>query len=265
MILQQAHARFADADESANIESMKSTYQNAAILVIGNEVLSGRTREANAWLAAQKFFERGCHLSEIAIVADIQAEIVQTLNRLRQKYDAVITSGGIGPTHDDVTMDAVAQAFDVELLEHTETMEKLRSRFGDDINPGRRRMARLPQGAEPILCKESLMPGAAIGNVYVLAGVPYIFASQLETLLDQFGGTPFIREEVEVELPESCFAEHLSEIQGRFPEVEIGSYPGRCGNNPTGKICFSTKSPQQLASAKQEVSSMIAALHSSLN
>ena len=240
------------------------THQTLAVLVIGNEVLSGRTREANAWLVAQKMFEHGCHLSEVVVVPDVQAEIVQSLNRLRHRHDAVITSGGIGPTHDDITMDAVAEAFDVPLLEHAETMAKLHEHFGDDINPGRRRMARLPQDAIPILCAESMMPGAHIGNVYILAGVPYIFASQLASVMDDFAGEPFLREEIEVLIPESIFARGLAEIQAQHQHVEIGSYPGRCGLSPTGKICFSSKNLAQLKAAKLDVLAMLEKLKQGL-
>jgi len=209
-------------------------------------------------------FEHGCHLSEVVVVPDVQAEIVQSLNRLRHRHDAVITSGGIGPTHDDITMDAVAEAFDVPLLEHAETMAKLHEHFGDDINPGRRRMARLPQDAIPILCAESMMPGAHIGNVYILAGVPYIFASQLASVMDDFAGEPFLREEIEVLIPESIFARGLAEIQAQHQHVEIGSYPGRCGLSPTGKICFSSKNLAQLKAAKLDVLAMLEKLKQDL-
>jgi len=234
-----------------------SLHQNAAILVIGNEVLSGRTREANAYLAAQKLFERGCKLREIVVVPDIKNEIVDGLNRLRHRYDAVITSGGIGPTHDDITMDAIAESFDVSLLEHQETMAKLHTHYGDDINTGRRRMARLPATAQPIICEKSFMPGAYIGNVYVLAGVPEIFASQLETFLHDFGGKPYIRCEVDVNIPESLFAEALEDIQARYPDVEIGSYPRLCGKNACGKICLSAQDETLLYHAKELVNIML--------
>jgi molybdenum cofactor synthesis domain-containing protein len=232
-------------------------HQSVAILVIGNEVLSGRTREANAYFAAQKMFERGCKLSEMAVVPDIKSDIMDTLNRLRQRYDAVITSGGIGPTHDDITMDAVAACFAVPLLEHQATMDKLRERYGDDINPGRRRMARLPETATPIVCEKSFMPGAHIGNVYVLAGVPSIFESQLESFLDDFGGTPYIRHEIEVSMAESIFANALSDIQQQFPDVEIGSYPRMCGDKPCGKICLSAQHQHTLTQAIHAIEQML--------
>ena len=232
-------------------------HQTAAILVIGNEVLSGRTREANAYLAAQSMFKRGCKLSEIAIVPDIKKDIIDSLNRLCQRYDAVITSGGIGPTHDDITMDAIAESFNVSLLEHEDTIAKLHEYYGDDINAGRRRMARLPEGAAPIICEKSFMPGAHIGNVYVLAGVPDIFASQLESFLDDFGGKPYIRHEIEVNIPESLFARALEDIQSQFPDVEIGSYPRLCGKKACGKICLSAQDETRLYHAKEQVNIML--------
>ena len=236
---------------------LPTRHQTAAILVIGNEVLSGRTREANAYLAAQKLFACGCKLAEIAIVPDIKSDIINALTRLRQRYDAVITSGGIGPTHDDITMDAIAEHFQVPLLEHQETIAKLHEHYGDDINPGRRRMARLPATAKPIICEKSFMPGAHIENVYVLAGVPEIFASQLRSFLHDFGGTPYIRHEIEVQLAESSFATALRDIQAQFPDVEIGSYPKMCGKKAFGKICLSAQNKQQLARAVAAVEEML--------
>jgi len=237
---------------------MMSKHQTAAMLIIGNEILSGRTRDANGWLTAQKLFERGCKLTEIAIVPDVQHTIIESLNRLRNNYDAVITSGGIGPTHDDITMGAVAEAFGVSLEEHKETLAAMAMHYGaDNVNPGRRRMAMLPKSAEPIVSQKSIAPGAHIGNVYVLAGVPDIFASQLAVILDDFGGHAFERREIDVELPESSFALKLEEIQQQFPEVEIGSYPSRCGNRPCGKICLSSQNTDSLTKAEQAVHSML--------
>jgi len=236
-------------------------HQTAAVLVIGNEILSGRTREANAWLASQKLFTRGCKLAEIAVVPDVAERIVATLNRLRSEYDAVITSGGIGPTHDDITMDAVARAFEVELIEHRHIVKEMIEYYGEDgLTDGRRRMSRVPQGAKLLRCGKSIAPGAHIGNVYVLAGVPDIFASQLDIILDDFGGAPFQRSEIEVQLPESSYAFLLEAIQQRFPKVEIGSYPSRCGNLPCAKICLSSQDTGQLEQAHQAVQSMLAGL-----
>ncbi len=235
-----------------------SAHQTAALLIIGNEILSGRTREANAWLAARRLFARGCKLKEIAIVPDERNAIIGALNRLRTAFDAVITSGGIGPTHDDITMECVAAAFDAPLLEHEATLALMRAHYGEDrLNPGRRRMARLPAGAHPIVCARSIAPGAHIGNVYVLAGVPEIFASQLDAVVDEFGGRGFMRKEIEVRLPESRFAAALADIQRQFPDVEIGSYPQHCGDRPQGKICLSAQDEARLAQACDAVRVML--------
>jgi len=233
-------------------------HQTAAMLVIGNEVLSGRTREANAWLAAQELFGRGCRLAEIAVIPDEETAIVSTLNRLRNQFDAVITSGGIGPTHDDITMESVAKAFGVELIEHRFIVQAMKEYYGKEgMNDGRRRMTRVPAPASLIRCEKTIAPGARIDNVYVLAGVPDIFASQLESILDDFGSTPYQRHEIEVSLPESLFAAGLTAIQQQYDDVEIGSYPGRCGPRPCGKICLSSQNPERLQQAAADVESML--------
>jgi len=237
-------------------------HQTAAVLVIGNEILSGRTREANAYLSAQKLFERGCKLREVAVVPDIDTHIITSLNQLRGNYDAVITSGGIGPTHDDITMASIARAFGVALIEHRAIVQAMTDYFGEDgLNDGRRRMARVPAGAHLIRCSKTIAPGARMDNVYVLAGVPDIFAAQLEVILDDFGGQGFSRRELEISLPESSFAAPLERLQAAFPEVEIGSYPGRCGNQPCGKICLSSQALASLDAAENAVRAMLSSLH----
>jgi molybdenum cofactor synthesis domain-containing protein len=236
-------------------------HQNAAMLVIGNEILSGRTHELNAHVAARRLFEHGCRMEEIVIVPDIASRIITTLNRLRGDYDAVITSGGIGPTHDDITMQSVADAFGVPLVEHDEVVSMMMERYGaDGLTEGRRRMARVPEGAKLVHCEKTIAPGVQIGNVYVLAGVPDIFASQVEAILPDFGGRPFLRREIEVHLPESLFANGLAEIQQRYSLVEIGSYPGRCGGEPYGRICISSQDEVMLEQAEAEVEAMLQGL-----
>jgi len=237
-------------------------HQTAAMLVIGNEVLSGRTREANAYLAAQQLFERGCKLAEIAVIPDVDTAIVSTLNRLRKQFDAVITSGGIGPTHDDITMESVARAFEVDLIEHRLIVQAMQEYYGNEgLNDGRRRMTRVPATASLIRCEKTIAPGVLIDNVYVLAGVPDIFASQLDSILDDFGTVPYQRREIEVALPESLFAAGLSTIQAQFDDVEIGSYPGRCGPEPCGKICLSSQNPDRLQQAVDDVEVMLKDFH----
>ncbi len=234
------------------------------MLIIGNEILSGRTRDTNGWLVAKQLFGRGCRLAEIAVVPDVEACIVSTLDRLRAGFDAVITSGGIGPTHDDITMGAVARAFGVPLKEHRYIVRAMTERYGKDgLNAGRRRMSRVPKGAKLIRCEKTIAPGARIDNVYVLAGVPDIFTSQLDTIMDNFGGQGFERREIEVTLLESSFALQLEEIQRQFPEIEIGSYPHYCGQYPQGKICLSGRHTVQLGEAQKRVQMMLKTLTNS--
>jgi len=233
-------------------------HQTAAILVIGNEILSGRTREANAYLAAQKLFDCGCKVGEIAVVPDHADAIISSLNRLRNQFDAIITSGGIGPTHDDITMESIAAAFGVELIEHRYIVQLMTEHYGKDgMNDGRRRMTRVPEGSRLIRCEKTIAPGAHLDNVYILAGVPHIFASQLESILADFGNTPFTRYEIDVALPESTFSNQLTDIQASYADVEIGSYPGRCGPGARGKICLSSQYPEQLQQAISEVTAML--------
>jgi len=228
------------------------------MLVIGNEVLSGRTREANAWYTAKKLFDRGCKLGECAIIPDTAEAIISTLNRLRKQFDAVITSGGIGPTHDDITMDSIADAFGVKMIEHRYILQAMTDYYGEEgMNDGRKRMTRVPATASLIRCEKTIAPGARIENVYILAGVPDIFESQLDSILDDFGHTPFKRIEVEVDMAESHFAKQLATIQDAFPDVEIGSYPGRCGPNASGKICLSGQDEGRLNQAGITIRKML--------
>lgn len=241
-----------------------SKHQTAAMLIIGNEILSGRTREANGWLTAQKLFDHGCRLAEIAIVPDIQHAIIESLNRLRSNHDAVITSGGIGPTHDDITMGAVARAFGVELVEHRYIIQAMTEYYGEDgLDAGRRRMSRVPKGAHLIRCEKTIAPGVRISNVYVLAGVPDIFTSQLNVILPEFGGDPYQRREIEVNLLESSFSRALALIQDEFPEVEIGSYPGQCGAKPRGKICLSGRNVTRIHAAENKIRGTLESLNRS--
>ncbi len=236
----------------------EAPHQTVAILIIGNEVLSGRTREANAWFAAQTLFDVGCKLNEVAIVPDVESDIVNTLNRLRKSHDAVITSGGIGPTHDDITMQSVANAFRVALLEHAQTIQLMTHFYGTEaLTEGRRRMARLPQGAQPIICESSICPGALIENVYVFAGVPHIFASQLQSVLHAFGGQAFVRQEIEITCAESSFAAALNDIQLQHTDVEIGSYPAHCGKKPLGKICLSGRDEAKITAVRTQIEQML--------
>jgi len=210
-------------------ENADSRVYTACVLVIGNEILSGRTKDANlAWLA-EKLNEAGIRLREARVVADIEEEIVRAINEVRARYDYVFTTGGIGPTHDDITADCVAKAFGVKLLEHPEALARLAAGYANpavDLNAARRRMARIPEGGVLIDNPVSRAPGFQIGNVYVMAGIPRVMQAMFDSIRHRLkGGKPMLSRQIAAELPEGRIAEGLSALQDRYNDLEIGSYP----------------------------------------
>ena len=200
----------------------------AAILVIGNEILSGRTKDANlAWLAV-RLNETGIQLREARVVPDIEEEIIAAVNALRARYDYLFTTGGIGPTHDDITSGCVAKAFGVKLIRHPEAVALLRSNYANpaDLNEARLRMAEVPEGATLVLNPVSKAPGFRIGNVIVMAGVPRIMQAMFDGLRHSLvGGTPMLSRAIAVNVPEGKIAAGLTALQERYAALEIGSYP----------------------------------------
>ena len=199
----------------------------AAVLVIGDEILSGRTQDTNSSYIARWLGEAGIRLREIRVVPDIQDEIIAALNALRSRYNYVITTGGIGPTHDDITADAVAAAFVVSIEHHPEAMAILASHYPPgEFTEARKRMARIPEGAELIYNPISKAPGFRIENVFVLAGVPMIMQAMLESLRHQLaGGDKMLSACVSGAVAEGHVAAALAELQSQFPDVSLGSYP----------------------------------------
>jgi len=201
--------------------------KSAAILVIGDEILSGRTQDTNSNTIARFLSGMGIDLKEVRVVGDVEPEIVAGLNALRDRYDFVFTTGGIGPTHDDITADAVAKAFDLDIGYHPEAYAMLEARYPPgEFTEARKRMARTPQGASLVLNSVSAAPGFHIGNVYVLAGVPKVMAAMLETIARELPrGKAMTSVTVEVDMPEGKIAAGLGSLQKAHPEVAIGSYP----------------------------------------
>jgi molybdenum cofactor synthesis domain-containing protein len=201
----------------------------AAMLVIGDEILSGRTRDSNMYFLAQQLSERGITLCEARVVADRQELIVSALNDLRAQYDHVFTSGGIGPTHDDITADAVAAAFGVALGIRDDARAILAAHYertGLELNAARLRMARIPDGAELIENPVSAAPGFSIGNVHVMAGVPAVFEAMLASVLAHVaGGQALYSQSLTVQRGEGEIAADLAELARNCPDVSIGCYP----------------------------------------
>lgn len=199
----------------------------AAILIIGNEILSGRTQDANTQFIAQRLAALGVRLQEVRVVPDIPERIVRGVNELRAAYDILLTTGGIGPTHDDITSECIAAAFGVPWEIHAETDRDMQAQMGDRYNAARQRMATMPRGAIPIKSEASIAPGFSIGNVHVMAGVPRIMQSMMQTLEQSLPRGEAIKmgSVYGVGVLEGSIAEGLEAIQMRFPQLDIGSYP----------------------------------------
>jgi molybdenum cofactor synthesis domain-containing protein len=205
------------------------TNPTAAMLVIGDEILSGRTRDSNMFFLAGELAARGIDLQEVRIVSDVQGRIVAALNDLRAAYDHVFTSGGIGPTHDDITADAVALAFGVGLNIRDDARAILAAHYqraGLELNAARLRMARIPDGAALIENPVSSAPGFTLGNVHVMAGVPAVFQAMVASVLPQLtGGQPLFSQSLTVLRGEGEIAADLSELAAGNPDLSIGCYP----------------------------------------
>jgi molybdenum cofactor synthesis domain-containing protein len=207
---------------------MADANPTACLLVIGNEVLSGRTQDANIRFLATQLGERGIPLREVRIIPDVAQTIVDTVNEVRPKFTYVFTTGGIGPTHDDITSECVAAAFGVPWEPHPEAWARMeRSYRPGEFNAARQRMATMPRGATLIDNALSVAPGFQIGNVYVMAGVPRVMQSMFEWLAPRLQGGPRIESRAvhAIGLAEGLVAEGLAAIQARFPGLDIGSYP----------------------------------------
>jgi molybdenum cofactor synthesis domain-containing protein len=201
----------------------------AAMLVIGDEILSGRTRDANMHFLANEFTRHGVDLQEVRIVSDKRAAIVAALNALRATHDVVVTSGGIGPTHDDITADCVAEAFGVTIGVRDDARALLAAHYDRQemvFNEARQRMARIPEGATLIDNPVSIAPGFTIGNVHVMAGVPAVFQAMVASVLPTItGGEPLLSQSLRILRGEGEIAGPLGALAQEFDDLQFGSYP----------------------------------------
>ena len=207
----------------------KSDTVTAALLIIGNEILSGRTKDANLPFIAEGLGEMGIRLSEVRVVPDVADEIVAAVNALRERYDYLLTTGGIGPTHDDITAECVAMALGRKLIQNPEARRRLEERWADagiEMNEARLRMANTPEGATLIDNPVSAAPGFQAENVFVMAGVPKIMQAMFGSLRERLvGGAPLLSRSIVCNLPEGQLASGLGAVQAQYPDVDIGSYP----------------------------------------
>ena len=238
------------------------TNPTAAILVIGDEILSGRTRDSNLHYLAGELTRAGIALREARIVADVHAEIVAALRSLSGRYDHVFTTGGIGPTHDDITADAVAEAMGAGIGPRADAMALLQAHYdrsGLPFNEARQRMARIPEGARLIENPVSIAPGFSIENVHVMAGVPNIFQAMVASVLPGLtGGPPLLSQNLRVDRGEGEVAEAFGALAAEFPDLSMGSYPfiqnGAYGTN----LVIRGTDPGRLAEAMVKLTRLFA-------
>jgi molybdenum cofactor synthesis domain-containing protein len=234
----------------------------AAALIIGNEILSGRTQDVNLAFLGRRLNELGIRLLEARVVRDDEDAIVAALNEMRHRFDYVFTTGGIGPTHDDITAACVARAFGLPLIQNPEARAILEDFYPPgELNAARLRMANTPQGATLIENPVSRAPGFQIGNVFVLAGVPSVMQAMFEGCVHRLsGGAPLETRSLTVDLPEGGVAQGLAEMQQRYAEVEIGSYPFNRGGRLGVRLVLRSTEPERLEAAARELEALVDAL-----
>ena len=235
----------------------------AALIVIGDEILSGRTKDKNIGAIADHLTAIGIQLEEVRVVPDKEEEIVAAVNALRSRYDYLFTTGGIGPTHDDITADAVAKAFGVGIDVDERALAPMRAYFerrGVELTPARLRMARIPFGAELVENSISIAPGFMLGNVVVMAGIPSIMQVMLAAATRFLKtGKKMLSSELDLHRPEGEIAALFGELQKRYPDVPMGSYPFQRDGKPGTQLVLRSTDAARLAEAENELKAQLAA------
>ena len=233
----------------------------AAMVVIGDEILSGRTRDSNLQYLARELTNIGIDLKEARFVADDHVTITKTVKNLSSRYDHVFTSGGIGPTHDDITAEAVAAAFEATIGIRADARGILKAHYdrqGIELNEARLRMARIPKGALLIDNPISAAPGFSLKNVHVIAGVPSIFQAMIASLLPSLsGGAPLLSHSMRFERGEGDIAESLSQVANLFPDIALGSYPFQKGGKYGTNIVLRGTDEDRISQAKQQLNELL--------
>lgn len=245
------------------LSGARTEVATAAVLIIGDEILSGRTQDANSHYIAKYLAEIGVDLREVRIVPDVEAEIVAAVNALRARHTYVFTTGGIGPTHDDITADAIGRAFGVEVIEDPRAIAMLLERIEPgQLNAARRRMARIPRGAALVENVISKAPGFMIENVIVMAGVPAIMQTMLDAVAPRLKtGARVLVETVDADsIPEGRYAARLEEIARAHAMVSIGSYPSFSSAGVRNQIVLRSRDADGLAAAAGAVRALVAGL-----
>ncbi len=254
----------ASHNRAAARDKQQMTNPTAAMITIGDEILSGRTRDTNMPHLAAALTELGIDLRETRVVPDVAAEIIAAVNALRSRYDHVFTSGGIGPTHDDITADCIAAAFGVGIDVREDARAILATNYTNpevDLNPARLRMARIPDGATLIENPISKAPGFSLGNVHVMAGVPSVFVAMLASVLPTLtGGRPLLSATVRFLVREGDIAGPLATVAAAHPDVSIGSYPFSRDGVHGSNVVLRSQDAEKLKQATRDVEALLATI-----
>jgi FAD synthetase len=225
----------------------------AGIVLIGNELLSGKVVDANAAYLCRQFRELGVEVRKVSVIPDEVELIAREVREFRAAYTWVFTSGGVGPTHDDVTIEGIARAVDVPVVRHPELVGRLEELYKDRLNPARLKMAEIPEGAELLAMDSLIVPVLAIGNVFVFPGVPEIFRQKFEAIKERFRERPFLLKSVYVRIGEGNLAEHLNAMLREFPELLCGSYPEFSNPDYRVRVTLESKEPDYLERALRDL------------
>jgi molybdenum cofactor synthesis domain-containing protein len=227
--------------------------KTAAIVVIGNEILTGKSEDKNATFLIGEMYELGVALRRIVIIPDDVESIAAAVHECAEAFDYVFTSGGVGPTHDDVTIEGVARAFSREVIRHPELEAMLRGYFGDGIDDARLRMADAPSGSELIREGDMRWPVLAVENVFVLPGVPELFRKKFESIRERFRAAPFFTDVIYTREDEFDIAPRLDDVAARHPDVDIGSYPTFTRADYRVKITIESKEQTAVEQARDQL------------
>ncbi|MBL4803939.1 MAG: competence/damage-inducible protein A [Alphaproteobacteria bacterium] len=233
--------------------------QKSSLVIIGNEILSGRTQDKNTSWIGDKMAAHGVPLAEVRVVPDIEEKIIEAVNAMREEYDFVFTTGGIGPTHDDITAACIAKAFGVAFGRHDDAYQVLLEYYGpDELTDARATMADMPDGATLIPNPVSGAPGFRVENVFVMAGVPRIMQAMLESVIaDIAPGKTIMSNTITCNLQESIVAEGLGQVQDKYEDVEIGSYPSFRGGQLNVSVVLRSTEDGSIKQATKDVLALI--------
>ena len=244
-----------------NILMKKIKNPTACVIIIGNEILSGRTLDTNKHYLCKELTLNGIDVIEARVIKDNKKEIINTVNDVRKKYNYVFTTGGIGPTHDDITSISIANAFKVKLIKNKEALliiKKFYNSNNETFNKSRQKMALIPKGAELLHNPITKAAGFRIKNVYVMAGIPKIMIAMFKKIIKKINrGIPDTSKTILINFPESCIAEDLELIQKKFNNIEIGSYPFMNGKKKGVNVVLKGRNLNQIRNAEKEIKKII--------